>query len=501
MSRLSTLLFSGLVFALGAHAEATTTTATTTFDCCKLLKLAFGSHVVFPDSTQYNSSVSSYFFLEQRNLDPSCIVQPTTADEVSKVVKTFAYCPYTELAIRSGGHSPNIGFSNTNNGITLDLRGLNSIVLASDSKTVSVGTGNQWGDVYNKLDPLGKTVVGARVFDVGIGGFLSGGGISFFSPRDGFGCDNVQNFQVVLASGAIVNANAKENPLLFKALKGGQNNFGIITRFDLVIKPTARFWGGAVVTPESADPAQLDAFTKFKQAPYNPLLEIEQTFVYYGSQQSYFVSNNLFYLTASSNISSLDPFTSITPQLSSTLRISDVADFASEVEAGQPMNQFTVYATTTFPITSTNLKLIYALWKTTTGQLAAAIPEAISAMTYQSIPPPPPAGAPKNLFPFTDPSQTHPLVLLLISVYSPYEKDYTLLQQKSKQFITAVETLLNKPGNGGVSPYKYLNYAATWQDPISGYGVATVKEMKSTAAKYDPNGFFQKVVRGGYKLK
>lgn len=142
----------------------------------------------------------------------------------------------------------------------------------------------------------------------------------------------------MLASGAIVNANAKENPLLFKALKGGQNNFGIVTRFDLVIKTTTKFWGGAVVTSESADPIQLATFTKFKQAPYNPLIEIEQTFVYYGSQKAYFVSNNLFYLSLD-NTTALDSFTSITPQLSNTMRLSTPTDFANEVAAGQPLNQ------------------------------------------------------------------------------------------------------------------------------------------------------------------
>jgi hypothetical protein len=164
------------------------------------------------------------------------------------------------------------------------------------------------------------------------------GGISFFSPRDGFACDSITNMQVVLSSGLIVNANALENPQLFKALKGGQNNFGIITRFDLVTVTPARFWGGAVVTPEEADPAQLEAFTKFKQAPHDPLLEIEQTFVYYGSQKSYFVSNNLFLLSDKNDTSSLDRFTSIKPQLSTTLRLSNATDFALEVEAGQPMN-------------------------------------------------------------------------------------------------------------------------------------------------------------------
>ncbi len=121
-------------------------------------------------------------------------------------------------------------------------------------------------------------------------------------------------------------------------------------------------------------------------------------------------------------------------------------------------------------------------------------------MTYQSIPPPPAPNAPKNLFPFSSLAQTENLVLLLLSVYSSNAADYPYLQQSSKDFIASVEALLNQPGNGGVSQYKYLNYAASFQDPIAGYGGATVREMKNTAMTYDPKGFFQNVVKGGYKV-
>jgi hypothetical protein len=119
-------------------------------------------------------------------------------------------------------------------------------------------------------------------------------------------------------------------------------------------------------------------------------------------------------------------------------------------------------------------------------------------MTYQSIPPPKSA---TSLFPFKTLEDTSNLVLMLLSVYSPHQSDYAVLQQSSKEFVDNVEALLKKPGNGGVSPYKYLNYAASFQDPISGYGDKTVKELKATAKKYDPQGFFQNVVKGGYKLK
>ena len=39
--------------------------------------------------------------------------------------------------------------------------------------------------------------------------------------------------QVVLASGHIVNANLNSHPDLFAALKGGTNNFGIVTSIDM----------------------------------------------------------------------------------------------------------------------------------------------------------------------------------------------------------------------------------------------------------------------------
>jgi FAD/FMN-containing dehydrogenase len=56
------------------------------------------------------------------------------------------------------------------------------------------------------------------------------GGLSYLSDLYGLACDNVVNFEVVLAGGKAVNANAQENQDLFWALKGGLNNFGTFLR-------------------------------------------------------------------------------------------------------------------------------------------------------------------------------------------------------------------------------------------------------------------------------
>lgn len=65
-----------------------------------------------------------------------------------------------------------------------------------------------------------------------------------FSKRRGFACDSVTEFTVVLASGDLVRANADENADLWWALKGGLNNFGIVTSLKMKTFPSTEVWGG-----------------------------------------------------------------------------------------------------------------------------------------------------------------------------------------------------------------------------------------------------------------
>lgn len=45
-----------------------------------------------------------------------------------------------------------------------------------------------------------------------------------------------------------------------------------------------------------------------------------------------------------------------------------------------------------------------------------------------------------------------------------------------------------------------LNYAAPSQDPLGSYGVENLAFMRGVASKYDPEGFWQQRVPGGFKL-
>ena len=53
---------------------------------------------------------------------------------------------------------------------------------------------------------------------------------------------------------------------------------------------------------------------------------------------------------------------------------------------------------------------------------------------------------------------------------------------------------------GASDPFLFLNYADGFQDPLGNYGQANLKFMEQVATRYDPNGVFQSLVPGGFKL-
>ena len=96
------------------------------------------------------------------------------------------------------------GSNNIEDGITVDLGLMNSTRLDPETKIASIEPGSRWMQVYATLDPLGVTVPGGRAGSVGVAGFLMGGGNSFYTAREGFACDTVKNFEVVLTSGWVL---------------------------------------------------------------------------------------------------------------------------------------------------------------------------------------------------------------------------------------------------------------------------------------------------------
>ncbi|KUI67085.1 Bifunctional solanapyrone synthase [Cytospora mali] len=82
-------------------------------------------------------------------------------------------------------------------------------------------------------------------------------------PGYGLACDNVAAFEVVLADGRIVQASKTMNADLFWALKGGGNNFGIVTNIRMQAVKSRPIWGGLTMMSPQTIPQAAEALVDF----------------------------------------------------------------------------------------------------------------------------------------------------------------------------------------------------------------------------------------------
>jgi hypothetical protein len=124
------------------------------------------------------------------------------------------------------------------------------------------------------------------------------------------------NYEIVLASGAIVNANARENSDLRFALKGGANNFGIVTRFDLKTFNQEPFWGESVFYFGASFPGQIEALVTEISKPN--ATEETQLIISIGFSAQFgqiVCQNQVCYTQDVENPPVLEPFTSYEPEI------------------------------------------------------------------------------------------------------------------------------------------------------------------------------------------
>lgn len=164
------------------------------------------------------------------------------------------------------------------------------------------------------------------------------GGLSFNSSREGFICDNVVNYRVVLASGEVVDANAEQNPDLWVALRGAGNNLGVVVRFDFRTFAQGPFWGGSIFYTVDGFHGQIEALVEeLSQPEPDPdthLMISVGWATQFASLGGNLCQNQVYLMRDEEKPAVLEPFTSI-PQLpmASLRRIESLRAAADEQAA------------------------------------------------------------------------------------------------------------------------------------------------------------------------
>ncbi|KAG0128355.1 hypothetical protein HOY82DRAFT_586490 [Tuber indicum] len=462
---------------------------------CWIIQIKFAENSCEEGSSSY-STLSTMNWSKTCWLKPRCIVSPTSAQQVSIVMKIIDFLN-VNYSVRSGGHTPNPGYSNTDGGVLIELSKLRTISLSTDGTVASIGPGLRWVEVYDYLAQRNTTVLGGRIPQVGVGGLILGGGLSFFANRYGLACDNVKNFEVVTPDSKILNANAAQNSDLFWALKGGSGNFGIVTRFDMYTRnDLAKIWYEVRVYAADQTPALLDAVEDFQK---NGEVQDTKAGFVFSAMTGVTLVGYIYSGTVSTPFpSAFSPFFSI-PCIGNFAAPTNGTHYqlvASLAAAFSPVPARHDYRAVSTGVDATMYKTVYSFWKTKALEIKASTGADMS-FSIQSFS--------KSAVDFGTStggntlglaSQTQQWFTMLIDWDNA--ADDTAVRAAGKSVTDKWSEVSNAMGFG--NPYIYTNDASRDQNPIASYPPANIAQMRTISHKYDPKQIAQTLQSDGYLL-
>lgn len=424
---------------------------------------------------------------------PCCIVKPQNAQQVSAIVSIVVADGNCQFAIKSQGNAPGARFANIEKGVVIDVTGLNNVSINADHSVATVGPGAKWADVYTFLDPLGKTVAGGRIGSVGVSGLTLGGGISFFSPRVGFTCDTVTDFEVVLASGELVHANEASHTDLFRALKGGMNNFGIVTRisFRTLPLPGGEVLGGMIINPWPERDAVFQAFNRIANDPaYDPNVSLLTSGIYSSTSRSWMLMSSPVYTKPIRHPKAYEELFSC-PSIRDMMKVQKLSTMVNY--PAMPKENVLFY-TATYGATAEFLHLIFDLSSDILDSSPDGIKwvfalEPLPAATYEY-------GAGKNVL-GTSTIDGNGFVFFLTASWADAG-----VNDEADAIAQKIMATVNRAAKERdlLRRFVYINYADLSQDPFGSYGDENRAFLQKVSKEYDPDGVFQKMVPGGFKL-
>jgi hypothetical protein len=416
------------------------------------------------------------------------------------------------FAVRGGGHSPVTGASSIKSGVLIDLSLFNEVTPAEDRKSVAIGAGCKWVDVYRTLEKHDLAVAGGRNSAVGVAGLTLGGGLSFFSPRYGFVCSNILEYEIVLADGSIVTASETSKSELWRALKGGSNNFGIVTRFTARSFPSKNIWSGFLYLPSFQSSTVLSTFQTFVSRGmaseiakrYDPNAAGPLAcFTYLQQLGIQAIAINLVHTGPDQKAKGWPEcwHTSGFGKLWrfwSTCKIRTLSSATDEMSVLNPPGRRQEFATTTI---KNGLETLEAVHKAYTDGIAKINQHSIKGMSWTLVLQPLlPEWARKG---DTNPlglssSTSEPLVIVSFTVNWALGKDDEAVQRITREATEQIDGFAREKGTQHW--YRYLNYCAGWQKPFESYGEENVEFLRGVSKQVDPEGLFQKGCTGRFKL-
>lgn len=325
------------------------------------------------------------------------------------------------------------------------------------------------------------------------------GGISFISPQVGFVCNNIVSYEVVLANGSVVTASETTNAKLWRALKGGANNFGIVTSFEMRVFPCSQVWGGFLYMLSNKAGKVIDEFHEFAKATPETYDEHAAgplcCFSYVQPIGIQAIAITLVYTKPEKWPACFQGFNKI-GRVWSTNKVQRMGSVADELNSSSPPGKRQLFCTTTMANDHATLRESHAAYARAKDAMRG-VKGLVWTLVLQPLHPATAARGQPDVLGLAD--RTRPLVIVLFTAVWTKKEDDAIVNETAKAAIGSIDSFAG--ARGAADSYRYLNDCAAWQHPFAGYGEENLEFLRSVSREYDPEAMFQRACKGGFKLE
>ncbi len=192
---------------------------------------------------------------------PAAIALPVTDGDVQAIVAFASEKGFTVTPQATGhGAAANGPLEAT---ILVNTKHLRGVRIDPAKNTARARAGALWQDVTGPAAIHGLAPLAGSAGDVGIVGYMLGGGVSWLGRAHGLACNSITAIELVTADARLIRVDTATDPELFWALRGGNTHpLGIVTALEFELFPVNQLHGGALVFPGERAP---EIFTAWRE--------------------------------------------------------------------------------------------------------------------------------------------------------------------------------------------------------------------------------------------
>ncbi|KAK9414717.1 hypothetical protein SUNI508_11000 [Seiridium unicorne] len=202
---------------------------------------------------------------EKTDMEALAIVRPMNEAEISATVTHCAEAGIS-ITIRSGGNDI-AERSRSHGGVVIDVRSLDSMVLAADHQSVRIGGGVTLGNALRFLDANDLDTPCGWGQEVGYVAWACGGGYGVECGSRGLGVDQVLAGRIVTASGEVLvlNGDGEHQDAWWALRGGGAGIIGVVSELTVKVYPKLKALAGYVWFPYAEAESVLGNMQKLYQ--------------------------------------------------------------------------------------------------------------------------------------------------------------------------------------------------------------------------------------------